>query len=58
MLGHSENDDSFGDDLVEKFETKLNVHFEGVCTFKLLNLKDYGLDSTCIHNGFKRAMKK
>ena len=50
MLGHSENDDSFGDDLVEKFETKLNVHFEGVCTFKLLNLKDYGLDSTCIHN--------
>jgi len=58
MMAHSQNSDEFDDDSYEKFETRLNVHFKDKYTFKLLNLKDYGLDSTCIHDGYKNAPKR
>ena len=58
MMAHSQNSDEFDDDSYEKFETRLNNWFKGKYTFKLLNLKDYGLDSTCIHDGYKNAPER
>ena len=57
MMAHSENDNDFDVDTIEKFTTRLNTHFDGHFNFRIINLKDYGLDSDSKKNGFKEPYK-
>ena len=55
-LASSKNSDDFSDDIIEKFETKLNTYQDDI-EFKIVNLKDYGLTVDAVKDGFKLPIK-